>query len=388
MSKLFAQRPLQQRRTLVLYLGTVVVAVAATIAMCFVAAAALSARRDATILVDLLREQQALAQRINYLFARAAEGDRASEFRRGQVTNRFARTHEQLRLAEEGLGVSTGSARAFQAVYAGGDRSLAADVQAFLNRIRLEEDDGRPKVQGADGSRAIAQFAGETFPNGLDPIVKAYLRTNGAKVDVLRWSGLALGALVLLALLTQGFVIAWPMWRRLGIHDEEAAAIDVTDPLTGALTAQSFAKRAVAEIRRARRYRRPVSVMTVATELPSGTDASMALRDVYAELSETLRPSDFVGVGEGGVFSVVLPETDLYAAELAGYRILRELDRRQITLNGHAITVGVGVAQIRADEALPDDPLARAIASMRQARAKGGDRVGVSPMREAPPAAM
>lgn len=383
MSKLFVQQPLQQRATLVLYLGTVALALIALAATHFAARTALAAQRDTVVLLDLAREQQALAQRIAYLVPRAAEGDHASEFQRGQAAARFGRTHDLLRRGDAALGVSAASAAAFQALYTEGDHPLAADVQGFLDRVRATES-GRPQDQKAgEGPDAIARFAGESFPNGLDTIVKAYLRSNAAEADTLGVIERVLSGLVLLALMIQGITVARPLWRRLGLHDEEFTAIGMTDPVTGALTAQSFAKRAVAEIRRARRYRRPVSVLVIATEFSSGTTDPRAMRSLHDSLSEMLRPSDFVGIDDAGVFSVVLPETDLYAVELAGHRILRELDKRPLIADGQsaAVDVRIGAAQVRADEEFPDEPLARAIASLREARAKGGDRVAVSPLR-------
>ncbi|KQP61464.1 hypothetical protein ASG40_01930 [Methylobacterium sp. Leaf399] len=378
-----AQRPLRQRQTLLVYLGTVALAVVALAAMHVATATALATRRDAVVLLDLVREQQAQAQRIAYLAARAATGDTASEFQGGQLVTRFARTHEQLRQADRALGVSPASAEAFQALYAAGERPLVGQVQEFLTQVRSAEDGARQDPNKADRLSAIARFAGETFPSGLDPVVKAYQRSVAARADSLEWTALGLGAVVLVALLTQGLAVARPTWRRLGAHDEAFTALGATDPAGGALSAQSFARRAVAEIRRARRYRRPVSVLAIATGTSGEATDGAVLRTLYGELSETLRPSDIVGMHETGVFSLVLPETDLEAAELAGHRILRVLDGRSMPVDGRVVTVAVriGVAQIRADEAVPDEALGRAMAALRDARAGGGDRVAVGATR-------
>ena len=139
MSKFSARRLLQQRSTLASYAGTIALAIIAVIAMQFVIAAAQITQGDATVLVDLLREQQNRAHRIASFVASAAEGNQAWDLQRQQVTNRFARTHEHLRQANEALGVSKASAAAFQALYAEGERPLAADVEEFLARTRAFE---------------------------------------------------------------------------------------------------------------------------------------------------------------------------------------------------------------------------------------------------------
>ena len=83
--------------------------------------------------------------------------------------------------------------------------------------------------------------------------------------------------------------------------------------------------------------------MTIATTVAAGGIGNDALRTLHGRLSETLRPSDFVGIVEGGAFAVMLPETDLFAAELAGHRILREFDSHPISVNGQLATVDVRI---------------------------------------------
>lgn len=380
MVRLFVRRPLQRRGFLIIHLAVAAVIILAMAALRFAIAGAVDAQRDAITLVELARDQQALAQRIAYLVDREAEGDRASEFQGGQATDRFRRTHEQMRRADPALGVSPASAAAFQALYTGGDRPLATTVDEVLALLRAAEDGASRNPKAADLDQAVARFAGETLPYALDPIVKATLRANAARIDAYGWTYTLLCALIMLALLVESLAVAWPMSHRIGRFEKKLDAIDAMDPGTGALTAESFAHRSLLEIRRARRYRRPVSVLTIATEGPS--DGS-ALRHLYDDLAETLRPSDFVGISDDGVFSVLLTETDLYAAELAAHRILREIGKRRVAAEGGARPVGVsiGVAQARSNEAFPEEPLARAMACLRQARPGEGGRVAVSPMR-------
>ena len=345
MSKLSEQRPLQQRTTLAVYLGTAAVAVLTLGAAHLADAAALTAQRDTLALLDLVREQQGLAQRITFLSARGIEGDPALDFQRGQLTHRFARNHDALRQAVPELGVSASSAAAFRALYAEGNRPLATQVQTFLDRVRTA-DTGAPKDRSGE-ARMIAEFAGETFPNRLDALAKAFLRTNTGRVDALRMTGTVLAGLSRLSLLVQGLSVAWPLWRRLermrSAREQEALTID-----------------------------------------------AQVLRTLYGHRSETLRPSDLIGLHDGGSFSVILPETDLYAAELAGQRILREFDLRPIWVHGQAVIadVRIGVAQVRTDESSPEVPLARAAAALREARSAGGDRVALSAQREPRSAAL
>lgn len=165
---------------------------------------------------------------------------------------------------------------------------------------------------------------------------------------------------------------------------EELRALTLTDTLTGCWNRRAIETRLPSEVERAQRYNRPLSV--VFTDLDHFKQVNdrhghragdVVLRTVAQLYQSEMRSSvDWIARYGGEEFLIVLPETDLAAAQGIAER-LRELTQATSVLSeGQAIhlTASYGVAQCLVNE---DSAglLARADAMLYAAKAKGRNRV-------------
>ncbi len=158
------------------------------------------------------------------------------------------------------------------------------------------------------------------------------------------------------------------------------------DALTGLRNRRHFDRALPEEIERAGETANPLSLFIMDIDHfkrvnddfghPTG-DA--VLRVVGALLSDNLKGRD-VPVRYGGEeFAVILPQTDLAAAESIANRIRVQLSEKRLVLTENKLSLGVitasfGVAQWFADES-DSELIARADAMLYQAKRSGRDRV-------------
>ena len=102
----------------------------------------------------------------------------------------------------------------------------------------------------------------------------------------------------------------------LGRHADELAELSETDALTHLLNARGFASRLRAEIRRAKRYREPLSVLFLDVDgLKNINDrhghraGSEALREVAGVIRAELRATDTGARWGGDEFTIIAPNT-------------------------------------------------------------------------------
>ncbi|MFW6158911.1 MAG: GAF domain-containing protein [Planctomycetota bacterium] len=146
------------------------------------------------------------------------------------------------------------------------------------------------------------------------------------------------------------------------------------------------------EIRRARRYRTPFSVLMLdlddftavndAFGYPRGDTALVQFRDMVNEevknfLSERIRETDDVGRFGGDEFLILAPETDAAGASQFAERIRRLVEQNEFTVDDVCIrtTVSVGVAPFVEEDAAPIRLIRRAAAALADAKAEGKNQV-------------
>lgn len=170
--------------------------------------------------------------------------------------------------------------------------------------------------------------------------------------------------------------------RRLAELRLEALA--ATDALTGLMNRRRFFQRLEAEVARAARFSRPLSVAMVdvdhfkrVNDTYGHATGDAVLRAVAQTLREALRAMDAVGRVGGEEFAVLLPETGLEAAAgvlerirqaVAGLEVMAA-DGRQVR-----VTVSAGVAAWQAGEEA-EAALRRADAALYAAKSAGRNRV-------------
>jgi len=203
---------------------------------------------------------------------------------------------------------------------------------------------------------------------------------------------LAVGAAALLV--AQG-ALGVALRRRVEAAEDRAAALALTDDLTGAANRRQVLDRLSDELGRARRYRRALSVVLLDVDglarvnAAVGTDGGdVVLRAVAGAVRAQLRSSDLAGRLRDDELLVVLPETDVAGARVIAERLRLAVGSLRVLHAGITLqaTASLGVATAAADdpaqaEAGTDAGLAaegllrRADQALFQAKAQGRDRV-------------
>lgn len=157
-----------------------------------------------------------------------------------------------------------------------------------------------------------------------------------------------------------------------------------TDALSGVLTRRAFVDAANIEFQRARRYGFPLSVLMIDIDhFKALNDAhghgagDEAIRMLGETCSRLLRTSDLIGRMGGEEFAVVLPHTDLAAAEPLANRLREAVGALLVRTSAPDVrfTVSVGVAmRIRADDNVLET-INRADRALYDAKHAGRNRV-------------
>lgn len=165
----------------------------------------------------------------------------------------------------------------------------------------------------------------------------------------------------------------------------ELQRLATTDELTGAATRRHFLDLAGQELRRARRFQHPLSVLVFdidhfkpVNDRFGHAAGDTVLRAVSESVRRGLREVDTFGRIGGEEFAVVLPETEGPSAALAGERVRRAV---AATLHGveglGPVTVSIGVAELASSDEGLQDIMDRADNALYRAKRLGRNRVEI-----------
>jgi diguanylate cyclase (GGDEF)-like protein len=136
----------------------------------------------------------------------------------------------------------------------------------------------------------------------------------------------------------------------LGRHADELADLSETDALTQLLNARGFSSRLRAEIRRAKRYREPLSVLFLDVDsLKRINDrhghraGSDALRQVASVIRAELRATDTGARWGGDEFTIIAPNTKRDEAVSFAERIRARIARHE---GDWPMTASIGIATL------------------------------------------
>lgn len=156
------------------------------------------------------------------------------------------------------------------------------------------------------------------------------------------------------------------------------------DALTGISNRRYFMIQAESELRRARRFGRPMSVMMIdldhfkpINDRLGHATGDAVLAGVVKLALESLRQSDIMGRLGGEEFAVIMPETGLAAAVDAANRLRLHIAEKPVIALNTAVTctTSVGVAELKSDDGSIDDLLHRADEALYRAKEGGRNRV-------------
>lgn len=199
-----------------------------------------------------------------------------------------------------------------------------------------------------------------------------------------------LGWLVAITLLVPaaGLVVLRALLGRL-LRPRRLYHLSRTDPLTGLASREHFHEELARELHRARRSGRPLSLLLVDADHFQQINERHGARQgerVLQQLARGLRAA----VGEPNClayygadqFAVLLPEADSDAAGRLAERLRQQVGHERLRIGGEtlALTVSVGVATARPDQAGPLEParlLAAAERALAVGRREGRNRVSV-----------
>jgi diguanylate cyclase (GGDEF)-like protein len=141
----------------------------------------------------------------------------------------------------------------------------------------------------------------------------------------------------------------------LGRHADQLAELSETDSLTQLLNARGFSSRLRAEIRRAKRYREPLSVLFLDVDgLKSINDrhghraGSQALREVAHVIRSELRATDTGARWGGDEFTILAPNTKRDEAVAFAERIRGSIASH---IADWPMTASIGIATLDCEDA-------------------------------------
>jgi diguanylate cyclase (GGDEF)-like protein/PAS domain S-box-containing protein len=168
-------------------------------------------------------------------------------------------------------------------------------------------------------------------------------------------------------------------------QEEELVRLATRDSLTGLYNRSELLRILRAELERALRYRRPLSMCLLdiddfkrINDTWGHAAGDQVLRQFAERLQRVMRGCDSVGRYGGEEFVVVMPETDREEALALSRRLVREIaESALVTVEGCAVgvTVSVGVAYCPEDGADVDGLLGAADRAMYAAKRGGKNRV-------------
>jgi diguanylate cyclase (GGDEF)-like protein len=161
-----------------------------------------------------------------------------------------------------------------------------------------------------------------------------------------------------------------------------------TDALTGVLTRGAVEQRLHAELARAQRYGRHLSLLLVdvddlklVNDAHGHTAGDVVLRSLARELDGSVRSTDIVGRWGGDEFLVICPEANEVAAAAVATKIVSVAAAVGVHRNGVHLASTVSVGWVNAAGGGPADVIVgRADAALYRAKLRGGGcAVGYGP---------
>lgn len=175
---------------------------------------------------------------------------------------------------------------------------------------------------------------------------------------------------------------------------EETKKLAITDEKTGLYNFGHFKFLLSTEMKRARRYGRPLSLFMidvddfkVYNDRCGHLDGDQVLEELGKAIKQSVRDVDFPARYGGDEFAVILPETDATEARVAAERLRAGIEQHNVpkegVLPGGKLTVSIGMSSYPEFADTEEDLIRKADAALYRAKRKGKNRVATcSPKRD------
>ncbi len=328
-------------------------------------------------------QQQTLVQVIARHAAQYSAGDTAARAALAREIEQLAGEHAEL-IAHMEEGKLPGSVTAaLRSVY-DGDDDLRNGMRTYLSTAR-EVLASQPDT--AEQKRPLALlFAAADGPvqDGLKKIINIYDSYTIEQFLRLERMQNYMLAMVFLTLALEAGIIFNPMVRRIVRYTSDLLRLASTDPLTGVLNRRSFLDSAFGEVRRARRDRKPCSLMSIdadhfkrINDTQGHQAGDQVLKAMAATLANSVRKGDVLGRVGGEEFAVLAPDLSLEGALRLADRLRGEIARLRTATDAGFVsfTISIGVTQILDDESDLTPALGRADKALYAAKSAGRNKV-------------
>ena len=173
------------------------------------------------------------------------------------------------------------------------------------------------------------------------------------------------------------FLLAATLRSNLLASRRQERELAYTDPLTGAFNSRAFHEMTQAEIHRAVRYNRPLTMayldvdnFKMVNDTRGHSEGDALLRAIVAEIAKRARKTDVVSRLGGDEFAILLPETGQENALLAIRQIQESLSEETLKKNW-PVTFSIGVLTLMGTEPTVDKMIESADALMYEAKQAG-----------------
>jgi diguanylate cyclase (GGDEF)-like protein len=352
---------------------------------------AIHVQRDSASAIALVERQSMLSGRVAILVAQEALGNGGVRDELSTDLDALESTHWRLIAGDPSTSMTSAMIDPqLKALYYGGNAPLDAAATLFVMQARRIATDSTK-------NRAAVRRGAQAFLATERPLLDALASANrvreaSANRDLAQIVelGAAIAAATFAALIAATLSVFRPMARRISELTQDIkdlSELATLDPTTGMLNNRSFQARGTIELEKARRYKRPVSLLMIdADHLPAieaayGPDGGESvLKALTSSLFDGTRVSDLIARVDDERFAILLPETATAGAELLAERLRRKIGDLKVRVKDKSVscTISVGVAAAEQDATFLWSTLQRADRALCEAKMGGRNRVVVA----------